>query len=160
MSRIKMLLSVIAGITMLFGAQAWAASTCHDVHVESTISAVDPVLIFGKYAGTAVVSMDGQTVIPAAVSLTPVELKVGDDGSVHSTNWLTFDLGSMGTLNILDNAVMSPTENPYVYRMNTRLDNLSGTGMFTGVIGKFSDHGEFSLMTATLSAVADGKICW
>lgn len=160
MLRVKMMLSVIAGITMLFGAEVWAASTCHDVHVETNASALDPMLIFGKYAGTAYISMDGQTPIPAAVSFAPFEVKVGDDGSVHPTSQLTFDLGLMGALTFLDNAVMSPTENPYVYTMNTRLDIVSGTGMFMDVFGKFSAHGQYSLMTAGLSAVADGRICW
>ncbi len=159
MFRFKMLVPAIAGI-MMFAAHSWAASVCHDVHVEATNSAVDPMLIFGKYAGSALISLDGQPAIPAAISLVPVELKIGDDGSVHPTGMLTFDLGPMGTLTVQDNAVLTPTENPYVYRMNSRLDNLSGTGMFTGVIGKFSDHGEFALATATVFAQADGRICW
>ncbi len=159
MFRFKVLVPAIAGM-MLLAAHAWAASTCHDVHVESTISAVDPMLPFGNYAGAAQVSLDGQPAVPAAVSLVPVELKLGDDGTYHLTGMLTFDLGQMGALTVQDNAVLSPTENPYVYRMSTRLDNLTGAGMFTGAFGKFSDHGQYSLATETLSAEADGRICW
>ncbi|SRR6266545_769263 len=160
MTRFKSILLAVAAIMTFFAAQSWANSTCHDVHVEATNTAVDPMLVFGRYAGSALISLDGQPAVPAAIALIPLEAKVGDDGTVHSTNTLIFDLGPMGTLSVQDNAVLSPTDNPYIYTMNSRLDNLAGTGMFTGAFGKFSDHGQFSLTTLTISAQADGRICW
>lgn len=147
-------------VVMLLAGQSWAFSTCHDVHVEATNTAVDPLLLFGKYAGTALISIDGQPPIPAALSLIPLEIKFSDDGTVHMTNTLAFDFGPMGSMTVQDNAVLVPTENPYIYTFNSRLDNLVGTGMFTGAIGKLSDHGQYSLATATVSAQADGRICW
>jgi hypothetical protein len=159
MSKFKLFLSVVS-VMMLCSGQALATSGCHDVHLDASDTAVDPMLLFGRYAGTAQVSLDGQPALPAAVSFIPAEIKIGDDGTVHLTNVLNFDLGPMGTLSVQDNAVLSPTENPYIYTMNSRLDNLVGTGMFTGAFGKFSDHGQFNLATATVSASADGRICW
>ncbi len=158
----KTLAGVIAvfSMMMLFAGSSLAASNCHKVHVEATTTAVDPILIFGKYAGSAMVSMDGQPPMPAVVSLVPEMIKIEDDGTIHLTNKLTFDLGPMGSLTVKDNAVITPTENPYVYTMSSKLNNLEGTGMFNGVVGKFADHGQFSFATATISAQADGKICW
>lgn len=150
----------VVSVMMFFGAQSWASPNCHDVHVTATNTAVDPMLALGKYAGTALVSIDGQPAIPANASLIPLEFKFGDDGTVHLTTSLTFDFGAMGALTVQDNAVLSPTENPYLYTMNSRLDNLTGTGMFTGAIGRFTDHGQYSFATLTVTAEADGRVCW
>lgn len=159
MSRFNIFLAA-AGIMIIFAAQSWAASTCHDVHMEATNTAVDPMLMFGRYAGSALISIDGQPAMPAVISLTMAQVKIADDGTVHPTGILTLDLGQMGILSVQDNAVLSPTDNPYIYNMNTRFDNMTGTGMFTGAFGKFSGHGQFSFSTLTVSAQADGRICW
>jgi hypothetical protein len=160
MSGFKTIILAVAGSMIFFAAQAWAGSTCHDVHFQATVSAVDPLLPFGRYAGTALVSFDGQPAVPAATSFIPAAIKMADDGSIQMTNALTFDLGQMGAFTVQDNAVLSPTENPYVYTMNTRLDNPVGTGGLAGIFGRISDHGEFSLATLTLTAHAKGKLCW
>lgn len=151
--------ATVAGL-MLFSMEAWANSGCHDVQVEANVTAVDPMLIFGNYAGSALISIDGQTPMPAAVSYVLLEVKLGDDGSIHPEIITTFDFGPMGVLSVKDHTVLSPTDTPYIYTMNSRLDNLVGTGMFTGVMGKFTGHGQFSVATATVSAHADGRICW
>lgn len=154
------LAAVSVSAVVLFAGPSWANQNCHDVHVEATNSAVDPANMFGKFAGTAMVSIDGQAAFPAAVSFMPVEYRITDDGTVHLSNALTFDLGAMGALIVQDNAVLSPTADPYLYTMNSRLDNPVGSGMFSGAIGRFTDHGQFSLATLTLTATADGRICW
>lgn len=147
--------------TILFAAQSWAGATCHDVQVvKATISAVDPMMIIGNYAGTAELSLDGGPSTPASLFLTPVQVKTGEDGTVHLTGRMAFDFGAVGTLVAEDNAILSPTENPYVYRMNTRFEDFAGTGLFTGAFGRFVDHGEFSILTATLNAAGEGRICW
>lgn len=159
MKSIKMFAVAVAATT-LFAASSRAETICHDVSLQATITAVDPMMPLGNYAGVAQLSLDGQPSIPAGSFLTPVQIKMAEDGTVHLTGRLTFDLGSLGTVTAEDNAVLSPTETPYLYRMNTRLENFTGTGVFTGVFGRFTDHGEYSMLTATLNAAADGRLCW
>jgi hypothetical protein len=150
----------VVSVMVLFAGQSWANPKCHDVVAETSISATDPLLIFGKFVGTALISIDGQTPIPSAVSFKMTKVKVGDDGTLHPTDTMTFDFGPMGTLTVQDTAVLSPTEPPYIYAMNSRLDNLVGTGMFAGAFGKLLGHGQFSFATLTVTAKANGRICW
>lgn len=156
----RLFAAVSASAVMLCAGQSLANPTCHRVHVEAVNTAVDPLLMFGKYAGTAMISVDGQPAIPAGLSMVPHKFKIDEDGTVHPTTTITFDLGPMGTLSVQDNAILSPTSSPYLYIMNSRLDNLVGTGMFAGAMGKLSDHGQFNFATSTITATADGKICW
>lgn len=150
----------VVSVMMLFAGQSWANPKCHDVVAETTTTAVDPMFFFGKYVGTSLISIDGQAPIQAAVSFFPLEVKVGEDGTVHPTDSMTFDLGPLGTLTVQDNAVLSPTEIPNIYTMNSRLDNFAGTGMLAGAMGKLSGHGQFSFATLTVTAKANGRICW
>jgi hypothetical protein len=152
--------AVSATAVMMIAGECWAGPICHDVHVEATDSAVNPMLPFGNWAGTAMVTVDGGSPIPATVSLIPANIRITDDGTVHMTNTLTFDVGPLGSLTVQDNAVLSPTATPYLYRMNSRLDNAMGSGEFSGAIGRFTDHGELNFATMSLIATADGRICW
>ena len=159
MKRITTMLFAVC-IVLVFASQSLADSNCHDVNLNVTTSAVDPMLPFGGYAGTAQFSIDGQAPLQAAVTLSMVSVKIGEDGTILPTNSMTFDFGSLGTLSAQDDSVLTPTEEPYIYRINARLLILSGTGTFTGAIGKLSDHGETSFATTIALVEGKGRICW
>jgi|GEM_PF-6016392 len=149
-----------ASLVMVFAGQSLADSKCHEIEMKVTTSAVDPMLPYGKYAGTALVRIDEQAPIQATVSLAMVEVKNGDDGKIYPTNAMTFDFGSLGTLSVQDKSVLTPTETPYIYTISSRLDNLTGTGAFVDVIGRLMGHGQLSFATTVATVEDEGRICW
>ncbi len=85
---------------------------------------------------------------------------MGEDGTLHMTNAMTIVMPDGSVLKLTDNAVLSPTETPLVYRINARLDNFQGTGFFTNAFGMLIGHGTLYLATGHIEGTPDGKICW
>jgi len=112
------------------------------------------------YKGTMVASMEGQPPVVGVTAIVPREIKVGDDGTIHMSSTLTLFMPDGSTLKQTDDAILDPTEMPLVYRVNSRLNIVEGTGFFTNTVGKFIGHGIFNLATGHVEAIADGKLCW
>jgi hypothetical protein len=148
------------GFMVLMGQEARAESGCVQVSIQSEATSIDPANVFSMYQGTMVASMEGQPPVPGATTIVPREIKVGDDGTIHMSSTLTAFLPDGSTLKQTDDAVLDPTETPLVFRVNSRLNIVEGTGVFTNTVGKFIGHGIFNLATGHVEVVADGKLCW
>ncbi len=75
-------------------------------------------------------------------------------------NWITIVMPDGSALKMADNAVLVPTGTLLIYRINTRLDNFEGTGIFTNAFGMLIGHGILNLATAHIEGIPAGKICW
>ncbi|HEY6010471.1 MAG TPA: hypothetical protein VIX18_03290 [Nitrospirota bacterium] len=160
MSRFKVACLVFLGFMVLMGSEAIAESGCVPVSIQSEAASTDPVNVFALYKGTMAAIMEGLPAVAGATTIAPREIKMGDDGSIHMISTLTVFLPDGSTLKQNDDAVLDPTETPLVYRVNSRLNIVEGTGVFTNTVGKFNGHGVFNLATGHIEVIADGKLCW
>ena len=160
MSRFKVVCLVVLGFMVLVGQEARAESGCIPVSIQSEATSIDPTNVFAMYNGTMVASMEGMPPMPGATTIVPREIRVGDDGTIHLSSTLTAFLPDGSTLKQIDDAVLDPTETPLLYRVNSRVNIVEGTGVFTNTVGKFIGHGFFNLATGHVEAAVDGKICW
>lgn len=161
MSKVKVLFLAVLGVLMLFSTQAWAGSTCYDWSADCDLYIVDPTNPFAGLRGTVKGYLEGQP-LDIAVSSRIKEMKITDDGSMQieiQYNWVLPD-GS--TMTLLGHPVLSPTEVPYLYRINARIDPIpgSGTGFFQNAFGNISAHGEFNFAEWHITGHQTGKLCW
>ena len=57
----------------------------------------------------------------------------------------------------LDSAVLSPTDAPGVYRLNTRAAILDGTGIYAGANGSLNIHGTINLISGVVDWRFEGR---
>jgi len=161
MSKCKVLFLSVVGALMLFSAQAWAGSTCYDWSADCDLYLVDPSNPFSPVQGTVKGYLEGQ---PLAISLTSQvkEMKYAEDGSIHIEIHYYWTLADGSTMTLVGHPVLSPTDVPYLYRINARIDPLpgSGTGFFQNAFGNISAHGEFNFATWHITGHQSGKLCW
>lgn len=83
----------------------------------------------------------------------------GDDGTLHASTSHTFVLEDGSSFTTLDNAVLSPTDTPGLYNLNTRAAIVSGTGTHTDSCGRLSIHGTIDLINGEVVWRFTGRIC-
>ncbi len=158
MSRFRVLCFVVLGLMVFTGSQAWADSNCIHLSAQGQATPINPANPFDVHKGTIVLSVDGQPPVQAELTVVPQNIRPGEDGTMHVTNAVTITLPDGSTLNMADHVVLSPTEVPMVYRLNSRLDNFNGTGMFENAFGRLIAHGTKTF--TSIDATVFGKICW
>lgn len=149
---------------LLAGPMVWADSGCFDYSVDAVFSG-DPQNPFAPYAGVLNERIGGQPVEQVPAILIIGTVKFGDDGTLLTVNTVIHNYGNRGTLILTEHAVASPTDNPYVYRVNSRLDICVSedqlcTGYFENAYGRISFHGQIDFSTATVTGIGNGRICW
>jgi len=161
MSKCKVLFLAVVGVLMLFSAQAWAGSTCYDWIADCDLNLTDPTNPFNAFQGTVTGSLEGQ---PLAISLTSQikEMKYTEDGSILIEIHYYWKLADGSTMTLVGHPVLSPTDVPYLYRINARIDPIpgSGTGFFQNAFGNISAHGVFNFATWHITGHQTGKLCW
>jgi hypothetical protein len=164
MSRSPVICLAFLGVMLLASPMSWAESGCFDYSVEAVFSG-DPLNPFGPYAGVINERIGDQPFEHVPATLILGAPKFGDDGTILAVNTVIHAYGDLGTLILTEHAVASPTDIPYVYRANSRLDfcvseELKCTGYFENAFGRFSFHGYIDFSTASFTGSGKGKICW
>lgn len=164
MSRSQLICLVFIGVLLFAGPMAWADTGCFDYSVDAVFSG-DPQNPFAPYAGVLNERIGGQPVEQVPATLIIGTVKFGADGTLLTVNTVIHSYGNRGTLILTEHSVASPTDNPYVYRLNSRLDicvskDPKCTGDFENAFGRISFHGYMDFSSATFAGSGKGKICW
>ena len=143
---------------------SWAGSGCFDSSVEVSFSG-DPLSPYAPYTGELNGSIGSQPFEHVPATLIIGAPRLGDDGTLHTVNTVIATFENMGTLMLTERVVASPTDVPYVYRVNTRLDICDSddpacTGYFENAFGRLSFHGYIDFSTARIAGSSKGRICW
>ena len=154
---------VFFSVMLLVSPMSWADSGCFDYNVDAVFSG-DPLNPFGPYAGVLSGSIGGQPFENVPATLILGAPKFGDDGTILAVNTV-IRYEDRGTLILTEHAVASPTDIPYVYRVNSRFDfcvseDPKCTGDFENAFGRFSFHGYIDFSAASVAGSGKGKICW
>ncbi|HWR72438.1 MAG TPA: hypothetical protein VN604_04675 [Nitrospirota bacterium] len=164
MSRSRNFFLLLFGVMLLVCPMSWAETGCFDYSVDAVFSG-NPQNPYAPYAGVLNERIDGQTVEQVPATLIIGTIKFGDDGTLLTVNTVIHSYGNRGTLILTEHAVASPTDNPYVYRLNSRLDicvseDPKCTGDFETAFGRISFHGYMDFSIAMFAGSGRGKICW
>lgn len=161
MWKCKVFFLAVVGAMMLVSAQAQAASTCYDWAAECDLTLVDPANPFSPVEGTVTGYLEGE---PLEIALTSQvqEMKWTEDGTIQIEIHYYWTLADGSTMTLVGHPVLSPTEVPYLSRINARIDPLpgSGTGFFQNAFGHIVAHGEFNFATYHITGQQSGKLCW
>jgi hypothetical protein len=164
MSKSQIFCLVFTGVLMFASPVSWAASGCFDYSSTIALSG-DPQNPYGLYFGEKNASIGNQSFEHVPTTLIIGTPKLGDDGTLHAVDTVVVDFGDLGTLILTEHAVVSPTDTPYVYRVNSRFDICVSeghkcTGYFENAFGRLSFHGYVDFSTASVSGSDKGSICW
>jgi len=164
MSRLHVFCMVFLGGMLIVSPTSWAETGCLDYSSSITLSG-DPQNPYGLYFGEKTVTIGNQSFEHVPTTLIIGELKLGDDGTLHAVDTVIVAFGDLGTLILTEHAVASPTDVPYVYRVNSRFDicvseDPKCTGYFENAFGRISFHGYVDFSSAIVTGSDKGKICW
>lgn len=113
----------------------------------------------GVFQGTAAFNNSGQTQNANVTTYLLGPPRATEDGTLHATTSHTFDFGNGSSFTTLDSAVLSPTETPGLYNLNTRATITGGTGQYTDACGPLSIHGTINLASGQVIWRFTGRIC-
>ncbi|HVE57651.1 MAG TPA: hypothetical protein VNB22_12530 [Pyrinomonadaceae bacterium] len=146
--------SVLCGLLLFTGA-AQANPDCSKLSGTGQTAAVAP----GVFEGTAAVKINGQTQNAAVTTYLLGAPTTAEDGTLKATTSHTFVFADGSSLTTLDRAVLSPTETPGLYNLNTQATITGGTGIYANACGSLNIHGTINLITGQVDWRFTGRIC-
>ena len=84
---------------------------------------------------------------------------VGDDGTLRTATSHRFVFSDSSFFVTMDSAVLSPTEVPGVYNLNTRAAISEGAGSFENACARLSVHGTINLFVPEAQWRVTGRVC-
>jgi hypothetical protein len=111
------------------------------------------------FQGTASVAGDGQTVNVAVTTTLLGQPTATEDGTLLAATSHTFVFPDGSTFTTIDRAVLSPTDTPGLYRINTDASIDRGTGDYANACGKLSIHGTIDLFGGEVVWRYTGQLC-
>jgi hypothetical protein len=141
--------------TLLSTAAFSLGSNCETVKGTGHTFATQP----GTFQGTAYVTSERQTT-NAAVTTTLLGAPTPTaDGTLLASTSHTFVFPDGSTFTTIDRAVLSPTDTPGLYRLNTDAAIDGGTGAYANACGDLSIHGTINLITGEVIWRFTGRVC-
>ena len=113
----------------------------------------------GVFQGTASVTVNGQTVNAAVTTVLLGPPTATADGTLLAATSHTFVFQDGSTFTTFDRAVLSPTDTPGLYRLNTDAAIDGGTGNYTNACGGLSVHGTINLVSGEVIWRFTGRVC-
>jgi hypothetical protein len=110
------------------------------------------------FQGTAEVQVNGSTVTANVTTVLLGPPTLTEDGTLQAATSHTFVFPDGSSFVTLDRAVLSPTETPGVYRLNTRAAILGGTGIYADASGSLSIHGTINLISGEVDWRFEGRV--
>lgn len=144
-------------LVFLTSNQALAESECIKGHLEAYADFLTPM---GPAVGMGIISVDGEVVvvINSFGNFVP-PLKITEDGTIHATV-LEDDTSPDGsTVQIQDELVLSPLDDPGEFRVLIKSTVLSGTGFFANAYGKYLGHGHMSFNNLRIEHSGSITLC-
>lgn len=132
-----------------------AGSPCDKVSGTGNTTAVGPA----AFQGTASVKIDGQVLNASVTTVLLGQPQQTEDGTLQAATSHTFAFSDGSSFTTLDSAILSPTDTPGVYRLNTRAAISGGTGAYANACGSFSIHGTINLITGVVDWRFTGRVC-
>jgi hypothetical protein len=148
-------ISLFVGGLLLFTVAVQAAPDCTKLSGTGQTAAVAP----GVFEGTAAVKIDGQIQTAAVTTYLLGAPATTEDGTLKATTSHTFVFADGSSLTTLDSAVLSPTETPGLYNLNTRATITGGTGTYANACGSLNIHGTINLITGQVVWRFTGRVC-
>jgi hypothetical protein len=149
MSRPFALLVLISGILLMLGMPAAiAAKDCAVVNGSASV-VFDPTV--GGFVGP--VDLDGDGAPDATSTATVLTIVPSEDGTLHAVTSHVVVLNSGAMFTTLDRAILSPSDTPGLYRLNTDAPITSGAS------GKLKIHGNVHLIEGWAELDVHGRIC-
>ena len=142
---------VLCGL-LLFTTAAQAKTDCAKVKGTGNTAAVAQ----GVFQGTANFGQNQTAMVTTFLLGAPT---ITEDGTLHATTSHTFDFGNGNSFTTLDRAVLSPTDTPGVYRLNTRATISGGTGIYANACGSLNIHGTINLFSGEVDWRFTGRVC-
>jgi hypothetical protein len=143
---VRMLL--VAALGLSFATPALAASDCVIVNGSGSV-VFDPTV--GGFVGP--VDLDGDGLADATSTAFVFSLVPTDDGTLHAVTSHEIVLTGGATFTTIDRAVLSPSDTPGLYRLNSDLEIESGAS------GTLKLHGDIHLIEGWAEARVHGRIC-
>ncbi len=145
------LLLVVCGL-ILFTTFAQAKPDCANVKGTGNTTAIAQ----GVFQGTANFGQNQTAMVTTFLLGAPT---VTEDGTLHATTSHTFDFGNGDSITTLDRAVLSPTDTPGLYNLNTRATITGGTGNYANACSSLSIHGTINLISGQVDWRFTGRVC-
>ncbi len=140
---------------MVVTAGAEAKSDCDKVSGTGQTFAVGPA----TFQGIASLDLNNTNVIVTVTTNLLGPPTATEDGTLLATTSHTFVFQDGSSLTTLDHAVLSPTDTPGLYNLNTRAAITGGTGTYENACGQLSIHGTINLLSGEVLWSVTGRIC-
>lgn len=159
---------LLLALTAHAPAQAGKKSGCAKVKGTAEGTASGPATFVVTFTGTT-----GGEPVTAVSTATLIEQTQGGDGAIRATTSHVFEFNDgSGTIDgqcgagencftTLDRAVLTPTETPGLFRLNSHLAIVSGSGAYQDACGKLVAHGfiNFAAAVPTVEWKLNGRVC-
>ena len=145
-------LSLILCGVLLFTGAIHAKPDCANIKGTGSTMAVDQ----GVFQGTANFGQNMNATVTTYLLGPP---NATEDGTLHATTSHAFDFGNGNSFTTLDRAVLSPTDTPGLYNLNTKATIAGGTGTYADACGSLNIHGTINLITGQVIWRFTGRIC-
>ena len=142
---------VLCGL-LLFTAAIQAKPGCANVKGTGNTQAIAE----GAFQGTADFGQNQTATVTTYLLGAPT---ASDDGTLHAVTSHTFTFADGSSFTTLDRAVLSPTETPGLYNLNTKATITNGTGNYANACGSLNIHGTINLVTGQVVWRFTGKVC-
>lgn len=146
-------LSLLTLLTLVAGANA--GTSCDKVRGAGHTFATGPA----TFQGSATVKIGDEEYNAAVTTNLLGPPRVTEDGTLLAHTSHTFVFGNGSSFTTFDNAVLSPTDTPGVYNLNTRAEIIQGTGDYDGASGSLSIHGTINLFSGEVVWRFTGQLC-
>ena len=140
---------------MVFTSGAEAKSDCDKVSGTGHTFAVGPT----TFQGIASLNINSTNIVVTVTTNLLGPPTATEDGTLLATTSHTFVFQDGSSLTTLDHAVLSPTNTPGLYNLNTRAAITGGTGSYESACGQLSIHGTINLISGEVQWSVTGRIC-
>jgi len=140
---------------MIFTSGAEAKSDCDKVSGNGRTLAVGPA----TFQGIASLNLDNTSVNVSVTTNLLGPPTATEDGTLLAKTSHTFVFQDGSTLTTLDHAVLSPTDTPGLYNLNTRAAITGGTGTYEDACGQLSLHGTVNFLSGEIEWSVTGRVC-
>jgi hypothetical protein len=134
---------------------AAAKSDCDKVHGTGHTFAIGPA----TFQGTASLNLNGSDLVVSVTTNLLGPPTATEDGTLMATTSHTFVFPDGSSFTTLDHAVLSQTDTPGLYNLNTRAAITGGSGTYELACGRLSIHGTIDLINGEVQWKVTGSIC-
>jgi hypothetical protein len=145
----------LALLALLCASVINAGPDCENLKGTGHTFAIGPA----TFQGTARMGIGGRQADAAVTTNLLGPPTASEDGTLHAATSHTFVFNDGRTFTTIDRAVLSPTDIPGIYRLNTIAAISAGSGDYAAACGQLSIHGTINLITGEVIWRFTGRVC-